>query len=280
MQLAHAAWVALRCWYRQLSSDSMTVSCLVCVSLVSHCTRDVCIEGFSPLQSYICILVEHGVFSHEFVAAGEVSCKKRHAWFVSALQRAAVLTAADAKQRAEIAAAEAKAEAEVRAKEEAERAANEPPAAEGAGGQPDEAADTVMQAPADEAVAGCSHTPSKAGPSNANPEEAEAAPGRAGKGTPKSKATPKKAPPQSSAKKRKHADAWVRSRSELQVTPYAIPYSFRLAESCNELQVTMSTDAVAPRVLRTYFFELSCLGSTRGARCSSTYFERPSTAGL
>lgn len=142
---------------------------------------------------------------HELVYAGVQSetCKRRHAWFVSALQHTAVVTAADTKEREKIAAAEAQAKAGEQAREQAETLANAPP---DAAGQTGEDADTVMNAPEDEAGAGCSHTPSKAGTSKRVSKTAEAALQKAGKSSPKKKATLKKR-----AQKRKHEGEWVRT---------------------------------------------------------------------
>ena len=119
-------------------------------------------------------------------------------------------TAADAKLRAQTAAAEAHAIAEEQAREEAEKLANAPPNAV------TPADDTVMKTPEDEAGAGCSHTPSKAGTSKEVSNETKATPQTMGKGIPKDKptptkkATPKKATPKKATLKRKLDDEWVR----------------------------------------------------------------------
>lgn len=114
-------------------------------------------------------------------------------------------TAADAKLRAETAAAEAEAKAEEKAREEAEGLANAPPNAV------TPADDTVMKTPEDEAGAGCSHTPSKAGTSKGVSIETKATPQTMGKGIPKDKLTPtKKATPKKATLKRKLDDEWVR----------------------------------------------------------------------
>lgn len=95
-------------------------------------------------------------------------CKQRHAWFVLALRRAAVLTEADAKERAEIAAAQAKAEADERAENGAEWAANQAGDVANTGRQSGDGVTAVMQAAVEEVAEGAD-TGCRAGTSKSIP---------------------------------------------------------------------------------------------------------------